>query len=250
MSLLTFKDSEFPSKCVAAINSAVTDDILEDIRRQRLSRNKMNSTPSRIWDFINRNISETFAGDSNVVTGYTTRGPWKLVPIFDKKTGFLFTIMREERFYTVRKDPKNHSHYVYELAEGFNFELQPIQQTLISSDSTTDTLKSAIQRICDDLLISQNMVKKHALILFSSNDDMLLSVRCCMINKFFEECESVSWNEFIKVGESSVVDQIINLESKFNNPTHGLTLSERAKKRKKLNADISAKSNSDISKAE
>ena len=82
------------------------------------------------------------------------------------------------------------------------------------------------------------MVKRHAIVLFSSQDGLLNSVRCCMINCNFEECETVTWNEYIGVAESVVVEQITNDNPKQNNPTMGLQYTPKAKKKKQLNIDI------------
>ena len=70
-----------------------------------------------------------------------------------------------------------------------------------------------------------------------------------MINCNFEECESVSWNEYIGVSESLVVEQTDDDDHKKNNPTMGLLYTPKAKKKKQLNLDIAAKSDSDISEA-
>lgn len=65
----------------------------------------------------------------------------------------------------------------------------------------------------------------------------------------FEECESVSWNEYIGVSESLVVEQTENDDHKKNNPTMGLVYTPKAKKKKQLNLDIATKSESDIPEA-
>ena len=69
-----------------------------------------------------------------------------------------------------------------------------------------------------------------------------------MINSNFEECESVSWNEYIGVSESLVVEQTDDDHQK-NNPTMGLDYTPKAKKKKQLQLDIATKSESDISEA-
>lgn len=224
-------DHNFSEKVVNAINRAVTDDIKKDIIDARLSKNDMNSYGSRIWDLINRNIYDAFNDDTNVVTGITTRGPWKLRPIFEKKSGFVFTIMREERFYSVRKDPQNYKHYIGELACGLNQDLECLQQTFLEKNYVEEKITATIEKISNDISLSTDMIKKHAIILFSSTEDLLVSVRCCMINPMFEECASISWNNFIKVHDSVVVDKISEIESKFNAPMHGLSLTNKAKEK-------------------
>jgi hypothetical protein len=162
----------------------------------------------------------------------------------------LVTIMREERFYEVKRDSKNHKHYIYELANMFNADLEFQQQTMFEPGPNEEKIKDSVKRICNDLLISTEIVQHYAMVLFSSHDELLNSIRCCMINCNFEECENVSWNEYIGVSESVVVEQTTNDDDKKKNPTMGLEYTPKAKKKKQLNHDIATKSDSDIAEAE
>lgn len=249
MSFITNFSDDFIKSIVSSISSAVTDDIMQDTRQANMERSVMNSYPSRIWDLINRNVRTAFTYNPDVVVAFTKRGPWNLIAIFDKATGMLLTLMREERFCEVKRDSKNHKHYVYELANMFNADLEIQQQSFFAIDENTEKIKKSIERICNDLLISTEMVEHHAMVLFSSRDELLHSIRCCMINCNFEECESVSWNEYIGVSESLVVEQTDDDDHKKNNPTMGLAYTPKAKKKKQLKLDIAAKSDSNISEA-
>ncbi len=240
----------FPEKIVNAISNAVTDDIKKDLRDSNLSRQEINSYGARIWDLINRNTDLAFKNDASVITGITTRGPWKLRPIFDKKTGFIFTIMREERFYSLRKESLNRKHYISELACGLNHNLEGFQQTLLEKPHIDEKIIATIEKISNDLSLSYDMIKKHAIILFSSTEDILKSVRCIMINPMFEECVSVSWNHFIKIRDSVIVDKVSEHESNFNDPTHGLSLTAKAKERNGTRSNLSEKNNNEKSRAE
>lgn len=249
MSFITNFSDDFIRSIVSSINSAVTDDIMQDTRQANMNRSSMNSYPSRIWDLINRNVCNAFKYNSEVIVAYTKRGPWNLIVIFDKTTGMLLTIMREERFDEVKRDSKSHKHYVYELANMFNADLEIQQQSLLVLDENEEKIKKSIERICNDLLISTDMVQHHAMVLFSSQDELLLSIRCCMINCNFEICETIPWNEYIGVSESVVVEQTTNNDHKQNNPAMGLSYTSKAKKKKQLNLDIATKNDSDISEA-
>lgn len=249
MSLITNFSDDFIYSIVSSINSAVTDDILQDIRQADMKRSVMNSYPSRIWDLINRNVCASFKNNPNIIVAFTKRGPWNLIAIFDKTTGMLLTLMREERFCEVKRSPQSHKHYVYELANMFNADLEVQQQSLLEIDENEERIKKSVERICKNLLISADMVQHHAIVLFSSRDELLHSIRCCLINCNFEECETVSWNEYISVDESIVVEQTTIDDHKKNNPTMGLEYTSKAKKKKQIYFDISTKTFSDIPEA-
>ena len=250
MSLITNFSDDFIRNIVSSVNLAVTDDIKQDTRQLRMERSKMNSYPSRIWDLINRNICVAFANNANVVVNFTNRGPWKLIAIFDKMTGMLITLMREERFCSIKKNTDYRKHYINQLASMFNADLDNVQQSFFVRNYDKDISKKTVEHICNDLFISTEMVQHHAVVLFSVNNELLHSMRCCMINKFFEEFESVSWNEYIKISESIVVEQVTNKDPKKNDPTLGLEYTQRAKRKKRLNHNISAMAESNTFEAE
>lgn len=232
----------FIQSIVKSIFYAVTDDIRRDTRKAHLDRSYMNSYPSRIWDLINRNLFYSLGNNDDIIIRSTSRGPWKLAAIFDKKTEMLLTIMREERFFSVIKDKNNSHHYISHLAQMFNVDLEKFQQTIFEQESDEDEVKKTISRICNDLFISSDMIKHHAIVLFSAQNEMLNSIRCVMINRNFEECESISWNDFIPVSESIVVEQINNsVVHNTNTPNRGLKLTNKAKEKQGLNSNISYK---------
>ncbi len=241
----------FVQGLVNGIYDAVTDDIILDTRNANLDRQCMNSYPSRVWDLINRNILSSFKTNDSIVAHCTSRGPWKLIAIFDKISGLLFTIMREERFFCIKNDRKNAHHYIALLAQMFNIALPKGQQTLFDYESDENEVKKSVERICDDLFISPDMVKHHAIVLFSAKNEVLNSIRCIMINRNFEECESVSWNKFINVNESTIVPQIdTNDNQAYNSPNRGLKLTAKAKIKQGQKSKISYKATDDEEAAE
>ena len=141
--LTNFSD-DFIKSIVSSIHSAVTDDIIQDTRQADMERSGMNSYPSRIWDLINRNVRTAFTYNPDVVVEFTKRGPWNLIVIFDKTTGMLLTLMREERFCEVKRDSKNHKHYVYELANMFNADLEIQQQSFFAIDENEEKIRAIL----------------------------------------------------------------------------------------------------------
>lgn len=224
-----------------SILNAVTDDIKQDTRNAGLYRSNMNSYPSRIWDLLNRNLLSAFSDNDDIIIQFSSRGPWHFIAIFDMSTDMLVTVMREERFSSVKNDKKNGHHYIAHLAQMFNVDLQKHQQTIFDQKSDETEVQKTVERICSDLCISSDMVQHHAIVLFSAKNEMLNSVRCVMINRNFDECESVSWNEYISVGESVVVEQVTNDEVIHNNPNRGLGFTDKAKKKQRRNVNLSHK---------
>lgn len=227
---LNYSDA-FAERIVKCINNAVCKDIVEDFKRAGLLRENSNSYPSRSWDVINKNLFDEFS-DSLVIAKYSKRGPWNMLPVFDCNMGTIYSIMREERFVALFKKPQKNVHYIQALANAFNINLISNQQTLYPMDLNQNEVLNIIEKICSDLRIPQEIVKKHAIILFSSKNDNLISIRCCVITSSFQICEEVDWTQHITANESTIVDEISNLDSKYNDPTQGLSYTQRAKKKK------------------
>ncbi|TCL37724.1 hypothetical protein EV210_105158 [Anaerospora hongkongensis] len=217
-----------------AIMSAIGDDIRGDLKSQRLI--VQNSTPTRILDHMYSNVCRKFI-DYEIVARPTRRGSWQLVPIFERKTGFLYVIMRENRLKTLKKQSvqRKTPHYTEALARSLNRELiakQSQVQLLEVEDSKFENeeyIKKIVFKIFEDLGLPDNIVKRHALILFNDVNGVLLSLRCCVVDSNLNMVEEANWNEYIKVNESIVAEDVEDETSKFNDPTSGLKYKQKAK---------------------
>lgn len=94
-------------------------------------------------------------------------------------------------------------------------------------------IRRIVLKIFEDLGIPDNIVKRHALILFNDVKGVLLSLRCCIVDSHLNTVEDVNWNEYIKVNESTIADEVFDRTSAFNNPTSGLKYTQKAKDKKK-----------------
>lgn len=226
---------------VACIEDAVGDSIRADIISNRLSTT--NSVPSRIWDFINRNMKE-FGFDDCVVSDIN-RGPWQMTVVYDNKTQCVFTIMREKRFNQLKKAQKNRNkmHYVDMLAKQFNSNLTcAYQQTSFFTEHHFDDeerLSKLVQQLLSDLVDDIDLVNNHILVLFETIEHELISVRAVMITPSLDVADNaeLSWSQYIS-NNSAIVEKVSSVDSINNSPNKGLKLSAKATQRKKTNSRI------------
>ncbi|MCM0648436.1 DUF5986 family protein [Clostridium swellfunianum] len=229
---LVNKSSDFIKRVVKSLSEAVGDDIKLDIKINELDTG--NGTPNRIWDFINRNISKNFP-EEHYVSKPTKRGSWEMKPIFEKSTGMLYTLMREERIEDLRKEvtKRKSAHYAQALAEALNKDLTSSQGQLsfLQQQSYFDEekIQQIVHKIFEDLSIPDNIVKHHAVILFRSSNYELISLRCCIIKSDLNVVEESDWSNYIEVNESSVAESIAEVEPVYINPSSGLKLKQKAK---------------------
>lgn len=227
---------EFKDIMIKCISNAVGEDII--INSQGLKTQI--GTPDRIWDCINTNLGKYFNSE-DVIAEITKRGR-DIVPVFDRKTGMIHTLMREKRFEQLRKElPKRRRlHYIDALSRSLNRDLrmQPVQKSLflIRGHHKFDNekhIKDIVEKIFKDLAIPGELVKKHGLILFNSHNNMLVSIRCCVIDSNLNIINYDDWSNRIKATESIIPEKSVDITSIYDNPTMNLQYKQKAKDRKK-----------------
>lgn len=231
------------TQIVAAINTAISENIYEDYQRSELDHLKSNSFYQRIWDYINNNLSKIDL--PNITGGFTKHGLWNAYSLFDKETGLIYSFLREKRFYEIaRKITAYPQHYVRVLAAQGNSDLQPTQMTFFSMEPDQTKSEYIFEQVCSNLMITPDMVKGHRVILFNGYNGILTSVQCCMVDWAFEIHDSIDLTSYINVYEPVIVEEISDPISKTNNPSQGLKLKPKAKEK------IALKNNLDLKKEE
>lgn len=225
------------AKVVRCVEEAVGDDILADIQNNDLPTT--NSVPSRIWDFLNRNLIKALdTEDCTIATAH--RGPWEMLIIFENTTQCIFTFMREKRFAELRKQQRRrkHMHYIDMLAKQFNKELLADQQQLSllpHTFSDEDRLAELVQTLLHDLDGGADIVRHHVLVLFDTVGYQLTHIRAVMITPTLDIAQNSdqNWSQYIAAGESIVVEKVSNPNAPENQPNRGLSLKAKAVARQK-----------------
>jgi len=112
---------------VQCLCEAVGDDLKACLRRENINEKKSNGKKLMKWDFVNRNLIRRFR-DARLSAKYARRGAWYMVPLFDRENGYLYTVMREDRFADLRKkrDKRSKAHYLDALVQSFHIDLDAI----------------------------------------------------------------------------------------------------------------------------
>ena len=209
-----FIPTELAIRMVRCTEDAVGDDILADVQKNELKTT--NSVPTRIWDFLNRNLINTLnTEDCTIAKAH--RGPWEMLVIFEKTTQCIYTFMREKRFAELRKKQRNraHMHYVDMLAKQFNKDLVADQQQLSifpHTFSDEDRLAELVQTLLHDLEGGVDTVRHHVLVLFDTVGYQLAHIRAVMVTPnldIAQNCEQ-DWSQYITLTESVVVEKVAN----------------------------------------
>lgn len=226
---------EAPDTFITIIAKCLVDAVGDDIKEDIQGLVTQNGTAARIWDFIHTNICKNFS-ISDIIANPTKRGGWAIVPVFDRTTGTIYSLMREQRFSELKKQrPKRRkATYLDALIGSLNADLTaPQHQTLLfpslSYKFNDIQIEEIVKKIIFDLGIPKELVKRHALILFQSSNYELISLRSCIVDSYLDIVAEADWNNYIKTNESAVADKISDKTSAFANPTAGLKYRQKAK---------------------
>lgn len=224
---------------VQCLSAAVGDRIKEDVRRNGLQTHLGDS--GRIWDFLIDELHHSF--ESPDCKTYIVKRTRQMACVYDRESRCFFTFMREDRFAEIqRQRPKRRRmHYLEMLAHYFNADLQaPFGQTSLFEKEFDN--QSDMHRVVDKMLWALRQddatMERHVLVLFSSEDYQLTSVRAVMLDKNLDIAAEENWSGSIDISESVVVEAVENVAASTNDPNHGLQLTGKAIARKKKNFQV------------
>lgn len=217
---------------VKCLSDAIGDDVKACLQREHINDRKSNAKKFLKWDLINRNFITNFSSD--VLTAeYAKRGAWYFVPLFNKKTGTLFTVMREDRFTELQRkqEKRKKAHYIDALVKSFNIDLDQNKQMNLFGEEQFDEneVKVIVEGILRDFQIDSSVVHRYATILFEEYNSELVSIRCCVLDSSLQIVDEENWNEFIHYNESVVVDTVEKDSEEREMPK--IKLKDKARKR-------------------
>lgn len=217
---------------VKCLSDAIGDDVKACLQREHINDRKSNSKKFLKWDLINRNFITDFS-DKEVTAEYAKRGAWYFVPLFNKETGTLFSVMREDRFSELQRkqEKRRKAHYVDALVKSFNIDLDQNKQLSLFGEEQfdEDEVKAIVEGILREFQINSSVVHRYATILFEEYNSELVSVRCCVLDSSLQIVDEENWNEFIHYNESVVVDTVENASEEKEMPK--IKLKDKARKR-------------------
>ncbi|MCY8523201.1 DUF5986 family protein [Bacillus atrophaeus] len=166
------------------------------------------------WDFINTNLVNALSfGDFQC--SKVKRGPWRFVLIFDKNSGNLYSLMRQERFYEIQeKTNREKIHYLDALASINDF-VEAIQESFRQInlfDIDGQLWREEAEKILSELI--QNIdgeVKCFTLLTFSNNKSEITDFSALTLTPSLGIAYEESWNDFIPaeydLGDNEIVMQ-------------------------------------------
>lgn len=155
------------------------------------------------WNFINKQVISKFNSDRFAIN-VTSRGIWEFILIFDKVTGFLFTLMRDKNFINLQKNAdKNLYHYLNALSR-YNKDLYkeyiPVyeQGDLFDEIEFEESYYDDLDKISEKLTRKIELcIKRYALITFTEENGQATKLRCIIPTVGMNYFALENWSEYI-----------------------------------------------------
>ena len=162
-----------------------------------------NGSDGSKWNYINREIKKYLPGERFQIE-VMRRGVWEFIGIYDKKTQFLYTLMRQKNLKELRRtaDTKlfHYANALSRLNEGLKskYEVAEEQMTMFPHLIYSVETEAVLDRILEELVSKiKGKIIRYALIAFDMQQNKVCSIKCIIpavgMNYFAEE----DWSELV-----------------------------------------------------
>lgn len=176
----------------------------EHFKREKFITN--NGKYHEIWNYIYRNVNNSFCDYPYGCYKINRGNLWKFVAIYNKQEKILFVIMKENTFKELQKDLDNEFHYI-KILNHYNNYLQKNKYKQISFINDKDKKEEYIQ---DDLTRMLGAISKEVKvcvdILFSEKDSKVTHISGNVCDYDLRLIKSYCWDEYIKADINEIID--------------------------------------------
>ena len=169
-----------------------------------------NGRGAAIWNNIHTQLVKNFSIEG-FKTGKISRGPWELVYVFDLKTKYLYTFMRNSNFNNIHKGKMEDKIYHYtNILSRLNGNLlgmcEPQNQQLSLFDSfvididTDIKLESILQTIIGEI---NDDIERYALVLVDCKRGEVKGIECVIPIAYMNPMYREDWSEYINAEYST-----------------------------------------------
>lgn len=187
-----------------------------------------NGDDGQKWNYINKAINETLPVDRFQIE-VMQRGIWQFIGIYDKITGYLYTLMRQKNLSTLRKNADTKLfHYTNALSKlnsylAGDFAIANEQMSLFPKALYDEAGEEELERILASLIKKiDNEIKCYVLVAFDISQGQVTSIKGIVPSIGMMYFKEENWNEALSpvydieenITETEVAEDVILLEHK------------------------------------
>lgn len=163
-----------------------------------------NGRGAAIWDNIHTQLKKNFSM-LGFKTGTISRGPWELIYIFDERTKYLYTFMREKNFTNLHKGNMLSKlfHYSNILSrlngkllgtyEPQNQQMSFVDEIVIDGD-TDAKLEYLLQEMANKI---NDDIERYAIVLVDYKHGVVKHIECVIPIAYMNPMYREDWSEYI-----------------------------------------------------
>jgi hypothetical protein len=198
-------------KIVYAINKAISDDVPQEIRGNRLETNNRHIFAA--GDYINDNLRKHVVKDEVELLAFN-RYAWEGRILIDRANHVTYTISTHQTLRTIIRKNRNRPHYLQSIlyAENSDCEGSPKQLSIgdlypdfVGSSFDAEELEEDYDKIMQGS-ISKTDGYKHYIIVYTSDHHTISDIEMLLLDKDFAEVDKISLMEYVNPDFASLTE--------------------------------------------
>lgn len=223
---------------IGGVQFAFGDGIQEDERKNQYVTN--NGSYGRKWDILSRYIAQGSA-PYDILYYPVKRGLWTIMILYCEQTKQIITIMREDRLASITRSrgKGKKPHYIEALAYALNSNVSPLYKQVSIYDDETDQScemlsvekEQIAQKLLSEIEMDHHEIGNHVLLLCSIMGYQVTNVNAVILDTDMRIAQQQNLSHLIQRNNSVIVAQTSSATASWDNPTHGLKLTDKALQR-------------------
>jgi hypothetical protein len=198
-------------KIVYAINKAISDDVPQEIRENRLETN--NRHIFAVGDYINDNLRKHVVKDEVELLAFN-RYAWEGRILIDRANRVTYTISTHQTLKNVIRKNRNRPHYLQSILYAENNDCEGSPKQLSIGDLYPDFVGSSFDaeelEVDYDKIMQGSISKtdgyKHYIIVYTSNHHTISDIEMLLLDKDFAEVDKISLMEYVNPDFASLTE--------------------------------------------
>lgn len=163
-----------------------------------------NGKGAAIWNEIHTQISQNFVSNDYQI-GQISRGLWSLVYLYDRKTKYLYTFMRDENFRNLHKKGIDDQLFHYSnVMSRLNAELLGIyeppykQLSFVQSVNLDDEIDTKLAALLETMISTvEGDIERYAIVLVNTIRGTVKEIKCVIPIACADPIYVEDWSEYI-----------------------------------------------------
>ena len=208
-------------KIVYAVNKAVSDDVPQMIRENRLETNNRHIFAA--GDYINENLRKHVVKDEVELIPFN-RYAWEGRILVDKANRITYTISTHQTLKTVIRKNRNRPHYLQSILYAENGDCQGTPKQITLGDFYPEMMPASFENEeleqDFDKIMQGNIAKtegyKHYIVVYTAEHRQITEIEMLLLDRDFAEVDRISLMEYVNPDFASLTETEYSVSGSVN----------------------------------